>query len=260
VSSEWDAAQYHVVSEPQFQWGLAVLARLRLDGRERVIDAGCGSGRLTAELLRRLPSGRVIAVDRSFNMLEKARDHLRAHAGRVRFVQADLADLPLRRAADVVFSTATFHWISDHDRLFRRIFLALLPGGRLHAQCGGGPNLDRILGRTRALMTDPTFAPHFTGWGDPHHFAAPNVTAERLGRAGFVDVETSLEPAPATFASAADFARFISVVVLRSHLDCLPVALREPFVLDITGQAAHDVPPWTLDYWRLNMRGSVPRA
>src|SRR5512139_3762353 len=102
MSREWNAAAYHRVSDPQFAWGMAVLDRLPLRGDERVIDAGCGSGRLTAALLERLPRGRVVAVDRSRNMLEQARATLAPFAGRVHLVQAALPPLPIAGWADVV--------------------------------------------------------------------------------------------------------------------------------------------------------------
>jgi trans-aconitate methyltransferase len=258
VSTEWNAAQYHRVSEPQFEWGIAVLARLALDGDEHVVDAGCGSGRLTAKLLERLPAGRVTAIDRSANMLHVARAQFRpAFDRRVQFVQADLALMPLCACADVIFSTATFHWVLDHDRLFRSLRSVLRDDGRLHAQCGGGPNLDRILTRARALMTEPPFAGSFDGWRNTTLFATPEVTAERLIAAGFVDVETSLEPAPARFASRDEFAAFVSVVVLRTHLARLSESLQRTFVARIADAAAGDDPPFTLDYWRLNLRGRV---
>ena len=57
-TTEWDASSYHRLSAPQFSWGRQVIERLRLEGGETVMDAGCGTGRLTALLLERLPRGR----------------------------------------------------------------------------------------------------------------------------------------------------------------------------------------------------------
>ena len=88
---EWNSEVYHRVSNPQFEWGKKVLDRLKLKGDETVMDAGCGTGRLTAELLERLPQGSVLAVDVSQNMLQKAEEFLKPRFdGRVRFVHADL--------------------------------------------------------------------------------------------------------------------------------------------------------------------------
>ena len=227
-------------------------------GDERALDVGCGSGRLTAELQARLPRGRVVATDLSENMVRAARETLGARAP---VVVADAAALPFAGAFDLVFSTATFHWVTDHPRLFRSLFAALTPGGRLHAQCGGGANLERLHARAAELMREPPFAAHFAGWRRPWEFADAAVTAERLSAAGFVGVETGLEPAPVTFDDPAVFREFLATVVLRQHLRCLPdAALRDAFLDRLVEQAAADEPAYELDYWRLNLAAIKPLA
>src|SRR5512146_2373235 len=103
---EWDATAYDKLSDPQFSWGMKLLASLPLRGDETVLDAGCGSGRLTEELLRRLPNGRVIALDFSANMLETAQERLRWAGKRVEFQRGDLSDFRLPEAANGIFSNA----------------------------------------------------------------------------------------------------------------------------------------------------------
>jgi len=250
---EWDAATYHRVSAPQVEWGRRVLARLPLRGDELVVDAGCGTGRLTGALASRLPRGRVIAIDRSTQMLDAARRHL-ANAG-VTFVRADVANLPLCGLADIIFSTATFHWVHDHPRLFRQLGTALKPGGRLHAQCGGGPNLDRLHERARRLMVQLPYAPFFEKWQAPWEFADAETTARRLREAGFDEVETSVEPATVVLGDAGEFIEYVTAVILRDHLEYLPEELRAPFVDALTAEAATDEPAFSLDYWRLNLAG-----
>ncbi|HEU5433439.1 MAG TPA: class I SAM-dependent methyltransferase, partial [Thermomicrobiales bacterium] len=121
-SKEWDAATYHRVSDPHVAWGTRVLQRLPLRGDETVLDAGCGTGRLTEELLERLPRGRVIGVDRSRNMLEQAAAHLTPKYGdRITLLEGDLLQRQVDEPVDAIFSTATFHWIADHDALFRML-------------------------------------------------------------------------------------------------------------------------------------------
>ena len=259
--AEWDAATYHRVSAPQVSWGQRVLARLALRGDETVVDAGCGTGRLTAEVLEKLPRGRVIAVDASANMLREAAAGLVPRFGdRVQFVQADLQTLALPEPVDAIFSTAAFHWIPDHPRLFRHLHAALVPGGRLVAQCGGGPNLARLLERVATLMTAPVYAPAFAGWTGPWEFADDATTGARLRDAGFVDVATGLEAAPTTLPDAATYGDFLTAVVLRSHLALLPdEQARTAFVGPLTEQATEDDPPFGLDYWRLNLEGRRPQ-
>lgn len=251
---EWDAEAYHRLSEPQFVWGMKVLNRLELHGDERVLDVGCGSGRLTAELRKRLPSGAVTATDLSLNMVSAARATLSARfSDRCHVVNAAAQALPFTETFDVVFSTATFHWVTDHMELFRSIFEALAPDGRLHAQCGGGPNLAELHARADTLRKSSPFVQFFDAWRDPWEFADDVTTSARLRAAGFSNVDTSLEHAPTVFTDAATYSEFITKVVVRPYLQHLPEALQDTFVSRLTEQASADDPPYTLDYWRLNL-------
>jgi trans-aconitate 2-methyltransferase len=259
VTREWNATSYHKVSGPQTSWGERVLARLELRGDERAIDAGCGSGRLTGALIDRLPTGDVVAIDRSWNMLQTARANLRPiHGSRVRFVQVSLPDLPFREAADVVFSTATFHWVADHEALFAGIFMALRPGGRLHAQCGGGPNLAEAHALAESVMAEEPFAPYFRDWEGVWQFASAIETQARLEGAGFVDVTAGLEAAPTTFAAEGGYREFVTTVIYHPHLARLPDTLKSRFIDEVTRRAAGQPEPFTLDYWRLNMQARRP--
>ncbi|HZQ94088.1 MAG TPA: methyltransferase domain-containing protein [Candidatus Sulfotelmatobacter sp.] len=256
-SREWNSAVYHRLSGPQVSWGKKVLSRLQLRGDETVLDAGCGTGRLTADLLQALPRGRVVGVDLSQNMLNSAREHLSADfATRLNLVVCDLLHLPLSRVFDVVVSTAAFHWVLDHNLLFRNLHDVLRGGGWLEAQCGGGPNLARLRERARALAATPKFARYFAGFREPWLYENAEGAAATLRRAGFVDVETSVEPAPTVLDSAAHYNEFVRNIVLRRHLENIPTeAERAEFMDRLTQQAAADDPPFLLDYWRLNLRG-----
>lgn len=259
MTADWKAEIYHRVSEPQRAWGEKVLSSLALRGDETVMDAGCGTGRLTASLLERLPRGRVVALDASPAMLEVARRELARFGERVTFVRADLGRDPLPSGMDVVFSTATFHWVHDHDALFTGVAAALVPGGRLHAQCGGVGNLARSHARTLEVGTRAPYAEHLATLGDPWNFAGVEETRRRLTMAGFVDVDVALEEAPTPFANAAAYAEFVGAVVLRPFLAHLPPSLHEAFIADVTERAAADSPPLLLDYVRLNLRARLPR-
>ena len=261
TNREWNSEAYHRLSRPQFAWGQKVLDRLPLRGDETVADAGCGSGKVTAELLKRLPRGRVVAMDLSQNMLQTAREHLAPKfPGQVFFIAADLHDIPLDGVLDAVFSTAAFHWLPDHDRLFRSLVRALKPDGWLEAQCGGGPNLARVRERTVALMSRQNFAPFFAGWSPTWQYPDDITTAERMRRAGFKEVNTWLEEMPTTLSDAQEYKEFLSTVTLHRHIARIPHSvLREHFMDELARQAASDSPPFTLDYWRLNLSGRKPK-
>lgn len=260
MATEWNADLYHRVSDPQFRWGMVVLARVTFAGDETVIDAGCGSGRVSAELASRVPRGRVIGLDRSRQMASAARETARRHAAaNLHVAVADLLALPIAQRADLVFSTATFHWILDHDALFAEIHHALAPGGRLVAQCGGAGNLARIHDRAHAIMQSREWSSQFARWREPWEFASAETTTARLRRAGFGDIRAWLEPAPTAFADGHAFATFNATVVLRPHLACLPTeAMRARFVAELAERFAADDTPFVLDYVRLNI--SATRA
>src|SRR5690242_11060017 len=256
MTREWDADAYHRISGPQFSWGKRVLERLALRGDEILMDAGCGTGKLTAELLEQLPHGHVIAVDLSYNMLAGAREHLQPKfRSQVSLVAADLLHLPFVNAFDGIFSTAAFHWVPDHDRLFRALHQALKTGGWLVAQCGGAGNLDRLLRRVESIQEQPKYREYLARYKPAWVFADAETAAARLHRAGFAEVETTVEPAPTRFESEPAFSEFVAKVILHRHLERLPPALREEFVGDVAQYAAKDDPPFELDYWRLNLKG-----
>ncbi|PYP89105.1 MAG: methyltransferase type 11 [Candidatus Angelobacter sp. Gp1-AA117] len=258
---EWNSAAYHSLSDPQFGWGMNVLRRLEqeyLRGNEHILDAGCGSGRITAELLKSFPRVRVTAVDASKNMVDGARQTLLPFGERVTTQQLDLLELSAEQEFDIIFSTAVFHWIKDHDRLFRNLFHALRPGGLLLAQCGGGPNLKRLRERTQQVMALPEFAPYFKDWQRVWEYPDPETTLERLKRPGFIKIDTGLEIAPTQLPDAETFRQFQATVTLHPYLERLPQELHHRFLDPIVEQFSQDKPPFLLDYWRLNIYARKP--
>lgn len=247
---DWDAGTYDRVADPMTRWGTAVLDRLPLRGDERVLDAGCGSGRVTEELLERLgPDGRVVALDGSPAMVEAARTRLARFGDRVEHVVADLGQpLPLGEPVDAILSTATFHWVPDHDAMFRHLAAVLRPGGWLVAQCGGVGNIERIQ-RVLAGIGD--------GWLGPVHFETVLATTRRLDAAGFVDIECWLTDEPTTFERGEPFETYLRTVVLGAHLERLPADERDAFVHAVADGVGEPV----IDYVRLNIvarRSSEP--
>ena len=259
MSREWDADAYDRISGPQFSWGKKVLDRLSLRGHETVLDAGCGTGKLTSQLLEQLPGGKVIAVDLSHNMLLSACEHLRPRFGeRVSLAAADLLHLPFVGAFDGIFSTAVFHWVPDHDKLFRNLHDALKPGGWLVAQCGAAGNLDRLLSRVETLKQHANYREYLGNYKHWWVYSDAATTAERLRGAGFIKVQTSVEPAPTRFDSREAYSEFVSKVILHRHLERLPLPLQAAFIADVADQAAADDPAFELDYRRLNLQGYRP--
>jgi trans-aconitate 2-methyltransferase len=252
LAREWDAGEYEELSAPQTRWGVEVLERLGARGDEDAIDAGCGTGRVTELLLAKLPGGSVLAVDGSRAMVEAAR---RRFAGepRVRVERQDLLSLEVEEPVDLIFSTATFHWIADHDRLFERLARALKPGGRLVAQCGGEGNIARATRATKETMEEERFRDYFEDWQDDKYYADARTTAGRLEAAGFEEIETWLHDEVAAFGSIDELARFLATVVLGGHMGRLPEGERGAFAAAVAAKIkAVDGRP-ALDYVRLNI-------
>lgn len=241
---EWDATTYQRVSVPHEEWAGAVLERLSPRGDETVLDAGCGTGRVTRMLIERLPEGRVIGVDGSQAMIAAVRKILRA---RDEAFVTDLTLLDLEAPVDAVLSSAVFHWIKDHDALFARMRGTLRPGGRLVAQCGGAGNIDELRETARLLAAREPYAEYLRGVEDPWHYATPEETEARLRAAGFENIRCWLQPwdvlPPEPF-------EFLRTICLGPYLDPLPDDLRRPFVEDVLAAEAE---PLRLRYVRLNI-------
>jgi trans-aconitate 2-methyltransferase len=239
----WDGQSYDRISGPMEALGREVLGRLELRGDETVLDAGCGSGRITQALIERLPDGRVIAVDASQSMVDAALERLpRADVRKV-----DLLELELDEPLDAILSTATFHWIGDHQRLFARLRSALRPGGRLVAQCGGEGNIDVLRGHANDVLAREPYGEHFRGFQPPWNYAGPVVTRERLLAAGFASAECWLQAAPK---QPEEPREFLSTIVLGPHYQHLPAELREQFMDDVLAELDE---PVVVDYVRLNI-------
>jgi trans-aconitate 2-methyltransferase len=244
ATRDWDAGSYHRVSVPHEEWARSVLDRLPLKGDETVLDAGCGSGRVTGLLIDRLPEGRLVAVDGSASMVEKVRETLRP--GDTALV-SDLTELELDEEVDAIFSSAVFHWVLDHDLLFRRLAAVLRPGGAIAAQCGGAGNIDRMRAISGEVAASDPFASYFEGFEEPWNYAGARETEARLEAAGFGQVRCWLQPWTIEPPEPAEFLR---TVCLGPHMDRLPEELRAPFVERVLEE---EPDPLQMEYVRLNI-------
>jgi trans-aconitate 2-methyltransferase len=244
AARDWDGATYDRISAPQHGWGKEVLQRLSLKGEETVLDAGCGSGRVTELLVERLPRGRVIAVDASPSMVTAARERLGERAD---VCVMDLRELELDEPLDAILSTATFHWIPDHELLFSRLRAALRSGGQLVAQCGGEGNVRRTRAAAEEVSAREPFEPFMRGWPGPWNFSSAELAQERLLAAGFKEARCWCYDVVVYPPEPREFLRSVN---LGSHLQRLPMQLREPFVdavYEIVGER------YRIDYVRLNI-------
>jgi trans-aconitate 2-methyltransferase len=246
--ADWDAVSYDELSDLQFEWGREVLDRIELTGDETVLDAGCGTGRVTALIAERVPRGRAIGVDGSPAMIETARGNL---GDDVELIVSDLLDLDLPAQVDAVFSNAVFHWIPDHDVLFRRLFGALWPGGRLEAQCGGEGNVAEFVDALVKVGEETPYSEHLPG-GGMWLFANPDETRQRLEAAGFDSIRCWMEEKRIVLEEPE---RFLRAVGCAAHLDRLPEDLHDNFVNAVLSRLED---PAVQHYVRLNISARRP--
>lgn len=224
MTPHWDAATYERIADPQSDWAREIVARSGIQHGDVVLDAGCGGGRVTRQLLELTPN--VIAVDADPAMVEQARATLPES---VPVIHQSLLDLELAEKVDVVFSCAVFHWITDHERLFERLLSVLQPGGRLVAQCGGRGNIQNVL---------DIVGERPGRW----LYATAEDTEQRLRGAGFTEVHAWLEPKATR---VPDMATFIATVILHDDPDARPTAEHVAERID------------HIDYVRLNMEATA---
>jgi trans-aconitate 2-methyltransferase len=241
VPREWDADGYDRLAAPMTRWGETVVGSLDLVGDERVLDAGCGTGRVTEMLASRLPRGHVIALDGSPAMIERARERLAGFGERVSYVVADLAQqLPVEEPVDAVLSTATFHWIRDHQALFANLAAVMRPDAQLAAQCGGAGNIANIEAALRELGEN---------FGGRKHFAGVRGTRADLKAAGFTDIEVWLHEEPTELAPE-DLEPYLATICLGDHVEGMTDTKRKAFVHEV----AQRMTTSQIDYVRLNIR------
>jgi trans-aconitate 2-methyltransferase len=248
VSASWDARTYDRVSGPQQEWASAVLERIagRLPTSATVLDVGCGTGRVTEAVLELIPDGRVLAIDASQEMVDLAGERL---GDRARVWRQDVLDLLLDEPVDAIVSTATLHWVPDHDRLWQRLAATLRSGGILEVQCGGQGNIGRVREVIDAVAAESF--PELEGWS-PWVFAGPQETQARLEAAGFTSVRCWLEERPTW---PEDLAGFVRSSILPAHIARLSEERREPFATAVLERVREP-----LDYVRLNVSASGPDA
>lgn len=258
--TRWDAEVYDRIGTPMRRWAQQVIHDLALAGDEVVLDAGCGSGSVTFDLLERLPRGKIYAVDSSVEMIDKLVRGMRERGiDQIVPILADLTSFTLPEAVDVVFSNAVFHWIDDDDGLFGSLLQATKPGGRMRAQCGGGEIFARLMPVVRDVAARPPYAPYVGGYCGGKRYRSVEEAAGALARAGWTQVRAWTFSAPVVFEDDDEAALYLRTIILRDHVARLPEGRGEAYVRDVVAEYVRRYgPPFTADYVRLNLAAVRP--
>ncbi len=239
----WDAEQYARNSSAQFQWALDLIGKLGLQGDERVLDIGCGEGKVTAELARRAPRGEVVGVDSSPDMIEKARSAFAGVAG-LSFRVMDARSLSFEAGFDVAFSNAALHWIKDHGGLLRGVARSLRRGGRLLFQMGGRGNGEEVFSEAGGMIREDRWRSYFQGFEFPWGFYGPEEYVRWLAEAGLAARRAELIPRDMKHKGREGFLGWLRTTWM-PYTERLPAGLREQFLAEVAERylAAHPLTP-----------------
>lgn len=228
---KWNPADYEKSSSAQYGWAMALISELELCGDERILDIGCGDGRISAHLAGMVPDGSVLGVDLSPDMVGfAARKH--AGQGNLSFQVRDASFLPFRDQFDLVVSFACLHWIEDQLPVLSSVRQSLVQGGRFLMQCGGRGNAARILELTGEIINGPPWKEYFSGFSFPYHFYGPDEYSTWLEEAGLLPLRAELKAKDMVHLGQAGLEGIIRNTWL-PYTQRLPAPLQGQFVTEI---------------------------
>ena len=232
----WDPEEYERSSSAQHDWAMSALSELRIRGDERILDIGCGDGKITAHISQLVPDGSVLGIDISADMISFARRRYPSDTFRnLRFEHGDALDLRFLEEFDIVVSFACLHWIRDHLSVLRGICRSLVPGGRMLIQCGGRGNAAQLLEITSEVIMEERFAPYFMDFEFPYFFYTPADYERWIPAAGLQIVSLKLIPKDMVHSGRDALEGFIRST-WHPYLQRIPAELRPALVQDIAGR------------------------
>jgi trans-aconitate 2-methyltransferase len=230
----WNPGDYAANSAPQLAWARELISRLHLRGDERILDVGCGDGKVTAELARAVLRGAVTGVDASRQMIAFAKETFPAENNpNLTFRVMDARRLRFMQKFDVAFSNAALHWVDDHQAFLNGVASVLHPGGRLVVSCGGKGNAQDVFVVLRSVMRLKRWREFFRRMPRPYFFYTPADYEKWLLRSGFRSCRVGLAPKDAAYEGCEGFAAWLRTTWL-PYSQRVPEKLREEFLAAVT--------------------------
>lgn len=273
-TGSWDAHTYDQVSRlVQYKWGRQLISCRKWRKNEIVMDAGCGSGLLTKELVKKVPKGKVYAIDIDSNMIKQAKINLQSFEN-VEIIQSGFTEIALPEKVDVIFSNSALHSVKDHKKVFQSFLEKLKPmstknndkdcGSQLLIQCGGYNNLQQIIQLVEQIANSDQFKKYFTDWKQPWYFPTIDDTNKLLREIGYKNIKTYTHSDCVSLPDRQMYSKFVKTVVLKSYLDHLSQKndehideLKDLFLYLFLDQVEkyNNEPDkrWFLDFIRLNI-------
>lgn len=236
MSQQWDAAFYDQRHAYVYNYGADLLPLLDPRPGERILDAGCGTGQLTARIAD--AGAEVYGIDHSADMIAKARAAFPA----LRFDVADLTSFTTTEKYDAIFSNAVLHWVKNAEAAARCFSAALVPGGRMVVEFGGLHNVATVC--EAAGSPHPWYFPGIAGYG------------AILDRAGLELRQAWLFPRPTKMDDPVSGLRDWIRMFGAHWLDRVPESEREEWFTRVEAATRPKLfrnGNWYIDYWRLRL-------
>ena len=229
----WRPEKYERSSSAQKLWAEELIRKIEIKGRERVLDIGCGDGKITASIAGLLTKGSVLGIDSSKEMVRFAKDKFPPGSHKnLRFMEADARDLRFDEEFDLVVSFATLHWVGDHGPVLRGIRRALKPKGRIFLQFGGRGNAAAPLKIADEMTGEDRWRSYFGGFDFRYGFFGPEEYRAWLEEAGLMPQRVELIPKDMVQKDSKAFAGWIETT-WHPYLERVPEELRREFIAEI---------------------------
>jgi trans-aconitate 2-methyltransferase len=232
--AKWNAAAYAAHSVVQQTWARELIARLKLQGDEHVLDVGCGDGKVTAEMAHAVPRGSVVGIDASAEMIGFAKEtFLTKKYPNLEFRVMDARKIKFDRKFDLIFSNAALHWVDDHQAILHGMASALKAGGRLIVSCGGKGNAQDVFVALRPEIRSKRWGKYFRRMPKPYFFYSPADYEKWLPKCDFKIQSVRLAPKDAAYTGVEGFAAWVRTTWL-PYVQRVPEDAREEFIASVT--------------------------
>ena len=188
---QWNAEDYAVNSLAQQNWAQELIAKMALSGNEALLDIGCGDGKISAEIAKKLVRGRVTGIDASPQMINLA-TRLTEDVPNLDFICMDAKNITLTHTFDIAYSNAALHWVDDHLAMLQGVYACLGTNGRLCFQMGGKGNAAEIIASADEIIARPEWSDYFTDFSFPYKFYDDLSYCNLLVHSGFEPTNVQL--------------------------------------------------------------------
>lgn len=231
---QWDAEDYHRSSSQQKKWALELLVKLKLKGNERVLDVGCGDGKITAVISQHVSHGSVLGMDNSESMIAFAQKNFpQSTFPNLSFQVCDAEKLFFNNEFDVIVSFSALHWMHNHKAVLRGMHASLKSHGIILLSFGGKGNVEGVEEAAKKIISQQSWRDYFKKFNFPWKFYSVEDYRKFLRDAGFNEKHLVLVPKDMTHTGKEGFKSWLRTTHSLPYAEKLPQNLHENFIEDV---------------------------